>query len=198
MITQDSRHTRNLDGLSGTAFAAVLLAALGIYFLWYVPGIRRAVESGSVPAQGILWLEIHIAVYWISYSLFFTGLVLAVIYFCVRATTRLPWVETATVIAAVLAVIGLITGILYSRPAWGEWWVWDVQHIFVLPATLLLLGISPVAALTRLCSNPNHRNAALMVVLFIAVLLCAGSVLAGFVRSIHPQWFYYELLQPRR
>jgi ABC-type transport system involved in cytochrome c biogenesis permease subunit len=198
MITQDSRHTRNLDGLSGIAFAVVLLAALGIYFLWYVPGIARAVESGSVPAKGILWLEIHIAVYWISYSLFFMGLVLAVIYFCLRATTRLPWVETATVIAAVLAVIGLITGILYSRPAWGVWWVWDVQHTFVLPATLLLLGISPVAALTRLCSNPNHRNAALMVLLFIAVALCAGSVLAGFVRSVHPQWFYNEFLRPQR
>ncbi len=37
MTTQDSGHTRNLDGLSGIAFGAVLLAAPGIYFLWYVP-----------------------------------------------------------------------------------------------------------------------------------------------------------------
>ncbi len=198
MTTQDSGHTRNLDGISGVAYAAVLLGALGIYFLWYAPGIARAVESGSVPAKEILWLEIHIAVYWISYSLFFTGLVLAVIYFFGKATTRLPWVETATVIAAVLAVIGLITGVLFSRPAWGVWWVWDAQHTFVLPATLVLLGISPIAALTRLYPNPGRRNVALMVLLFIAVVLCAGSVLAGFVRSVHPQWFYYEFLQPQR
>jgi hypothetical protein len=96
---------------------------------------------------------------------------LAIIYFLGKATTRFPWIETATVVATVLAVIGLITGILFSRPAWNAWWVWDPKHTVVLLNTLVLLGISPLAAFTRLCSNPVHRNVALIVLLFVAVAL---------------------------
>jgi len=189
MTNQNSRSTRTLDCISAIAFVVALLAALTLNFVFYAPAIAQGVRSDLLPAKEILWLKIHIAVYWISYSLYFTGLLLAIIYFLGKATTRFPWIETATVVATVLAVIGLITGILFSRPAWNAWWVWDPKHTVVLLNTLVLLGISPLVAFTRLCSNPVHRNVALIVLLFVAVALCTGSFLIGFARNIHPQWF---------
>lgn len=189
MTNYDSGNPRNLDAISGIAFAVALLATLGLYFLFYEPAIAQGVRSDVLPAQEILWLEIHIAVYWVSYSLYFTGLLLAIIYFLGKATTRFPWVETATAVATVLAVIGLIAGILFAKPAWNAWWVWDGKHIFILPATLVLLGIAPTVVLSRLYSNPISHNLALIVLLFVAVALCIGSFLIGFARNIHPQWF---------
>jgi ABC-type transport system involved in cytochrome c biogenesis permease subunit len=166
-----------------------LLAALTLYFVFYAPAIAQGVMADVLPAKETLWLEIHIAAYWISYSLYFTGLLLAVIYFLRKATTRFPWIETAIVVATILAVIGLITGILFSKPAWNAWWVWDPKHTIVLLNTLVLAGICPFVALTRLFSKTIDRNMALMVLLFIAVALCTGSFLAGFMRNVHPQWF---------
>jgi heme exporter protein C len=179
-----------MDRISGTAFAAALLAALALYFLFYAPGIAQGIETGTWPGDEVLWLQIHIAAYWVSYILFFTGLLLSVMYFFVKGRPRFPWVETASVVATLLAVTGLITGILFARPAWGVWWVWDAKHTFVLLATLVLLGIAPLAALNRLFANPLHRNLALIVPLFIAVTLCTSSFLIGilFTRIVHPAW----------
>jgi ABC-type transport system involved in cytochrome c biogenesis permease subunit len=197
MANQASGYTRNLDRISGAALAAATLAALALYFLFYAPGIAQGVQAGTWPEDEVLWLQIHIAVYWISYILFLTGLVLAVIYFFAKGRPRFPWVETASVIATFLAIAGLITGMLFARPAWGVWWVWDAKHAFVLLATLVLLGIAPLAALNRLFANPLHRNLALIVPLFIAVTLCASSLLVGilFTRIIHPAWLLGELLR---
>ncbi len=191
MTNRDSGNTRNLDAISGIAFAVALLAALGLYFLFYAPAIAEGIRSNVLPAKEILWLKIHIAVYWISYSLYFMGLILAIIYFLRKITRRFPWIEIVTVLATVLSVIGLITGILFSKPAWNAWWVWDPKHTVVLLNTLVLLGISVLVVLTRLYSNPVHRNAALVVLLYCAVATCTWSFLAGFMRNIHPQWFPY-------
>lgn len=190
MTDRDSGNTRNLDAISAIAFAVALLAALGLYFLFYEPAIAQGVRSDVLPAKAILWLEIHIAVYWISYTLYFTGLILAIIYFLRKTTTRFPWIETATVVATALTVIGLITGILFSKPAWNVWWVWDAKHTVVLLNTLLLIGISLLVTLTRLYSNPVHRNTALIVLMYCAVASCAWSFLIGifFPRIFHPQW----------
>jgi heme exporter protein C len=168
-----------------------LLAALGLYSLFYAPTITQGVRSGSLPASGALWLQLHIAAYSLSYSLFFTGLLLAVTFWLGQSTTRLPWVEAATVVAAFLALLGLLAGMLAAKPMWGGWWVWDAKHTSVLLATVTLVGVSPMAALTRLVSNPSHRQVALVVLLVIAVVACAGSFLVGaaFTRVVHPRWF---------
>jgi hypothetical protein len=190
MTVQDLGHTRFLDRISGAAFAAAALTALALYFLFYAPGIAQGVETGTWPEDEVLWLQIHIAVYWISYILYFTGLVLAGIYFFAKGRPHFAWVETAAVIATLLAVAGLITGMFFARTAWGVWWVWDAKHTFVLLAALILLGITPLAALNRLFANPLHRDVALIIPLFVAVTLCTSSLLIGilFTRIIHPAW----------
>ncbi|HLO33476.1 MAG TPA: cytochrome c biogenesis protein CcsA [Anaerolineales bacterium] len=189
MTNQKSSSSQNLDHLSAAAFAVALVIALGLYFMIYLPAIREGVASDVLLAKEILWLEIHIAVYWISYALYFTGFLLAVVCFLRRATTRFPWLEIATSLATALAIIGLMTGVLFSKPAWNAWWVWDAKHVFVLFNTFILLGISPPVALQRLFLDKSHRNLLSVVLLFIAVAICVGSLLIGFMRNVHPQWF---------
>lgn len=189
MTNQKSSSTQNLDHISAIAFAVALLSSLGLYFIIYSSAINEGVKSDVLPAKAILWLEIHIAVYWISYALYFTGFLLALICFIRKATTRFPWIEIATVSATVLAVIGLITGILFSKPAWNTWWVWDAKHTVVLLNTFLLIAISLLVVLTRLFAKASDRNIYLILLLFATVSLCAGSFLAGFMRNVHPQWF---------
>jgi len=195
MTNQAPRETGTLDNLASIVYAAAILAALGFYFRYYAPGIAEGTRSGTWLAGEVLWLELHIAAYWISYSLYFTGMLLAIICFLRKATTRFPWIETGTIIATILTVFGLITGILFSKPAWNAWWVWDPKHTVALLNVLVLLGISALVALLRPFVKPIDRNMPLTVLLLISVALCTGSILAGFMRNVHPQWFPYMLFQ---
>jgi ABC-type transport system involved in cytochrome c biogenesis permease subunit len=88
-------------------------------------------------------------------------------------------------------MLGLLTGMLAAQSIWGSWWVWDAKHTTALLATLVLIGIALSAVLTRLFSNPVHRQVALSVLLLIAVAVCAGSFLVGvvFPYIVHPRWF---------
>lgn len=195
MINRDSENTRDLNALSGIIFSVTLLAALALYFAFYVPGIVEGVQSGAWPAKEVLWLRMHIAAYWISYALYFAGLLLAATSFFGEATTRFPWIETAMIIATALAIIGFVTGILFSKPAWNVWWVWDAKHIYALFHMIGLLGIALFVALSRLFLTGNSRNLVMTVLLFIAVVTCVGSLLIGYMRNVHPQWFPYILFQ---
>lgn len=186
---QDLRPIRLSDRISGIAFGIALFAAVVLYFLFYAPGISQATESGSLSTQGIVWLKLHITVYWVSYFLYIAGLLLAVILSIRKATTRFPWIEVGTILATVLVVIGFIAGILYSKPAWNAWWVWDPKHVVSLVNTLVLLGIAFLAGFSRIFYKGTNRNIALVVMLFIAVATCVWSLLIGFARNIHPQWF---------
>jgi cytochrome c assembly protein len=189
MANQNSKPMQNLDRISAITVLVALLAALGLYFVFYMPVIAQGVKSTVLPAKEIAWLEIHIAVYWVAYFLYFTGLVLAIIYFLGKGTPRFSWIETITIVATALAVLGLITGVLYSKPAWNVWWFWDAKHVMVLLNTLALVGISVLVMLTKLFSKVLSHNAALIFLLLGAVALCVESFLIGFMRNIHPQWW---------
>lgn len=197
MTDSNSKTTRDLDRTSASVVVMALLASLILYFLFYAPAIVQGVKSDTLSSEGILWLKIHIASYWTSYILLFAGLLLAIVRLACNAATRFPWIETVTITATALAVVGLITGILFSKAAWNAWWVWDAKQIVVLLNTFLLMGISLLILLTRLYSNPLHRSIALIGSLFIASASCVWSFLIGYLfpRIIHPQWFPYVLFR---
>ncbi|HSG42326.1 MAG TPA: cytochrome c biogenesis protein CcsA [Anaerolineales bacterium] len=187
----NSETTRSLDSISVLLIGGALFAAILLYLLFYAPIIARGVESNVASAEGIIWLKAHIVSYWISYFLFFVGLLLAIFHFFGKAAMRFFWIDTITITATILAVVGLITGVLYSKFAWNAWWVWDVKQTVVLLDTLLLVGISFFVVMTRLFSNPLHRKIALVVLLFMALASCIWSFMIEYLfpRIVHPQWF---------
>ena len=196
MINQVSTLGRNLERMTAILLAISTLSASVPYFLFYASDISQSVGAGILPATGIVWLRIHIVVYWISYSLYFMGLFLAVVHFITKSTTRFPWIETATLVATVMAVIGLITGILYAKPAWNTWWIWDAKHTVVLINTISLVIVSPLVVLIRKVPTPMERNGALVILLFAAVSSCVWSLSVGFFfRIVHPQWFPFILFR---
>jgi ABC-type transport system involved in cytochrome c biogenesis permease subunit len=171
-----------------------LIAAQGFYFLFYAQLIA---QSANVSFRGMntLWLTIHIDFFWTSYLLYLISLALAVYLYLKHATTRFPWIEVATMAASVFAVLGLIAGIIFSKPAWGVYWVFDAKHVIVLIAIPVLIGMSVVAMGSRALLGPKPRSIVLIALLTIAVLLCAGSFMAGFFRNMHPQWLVEILLR---
>lgn len=184
--------TSSVERTSALFIGSGLLAAQGLYFLFYAPAIARSANF-SFKGMNTLWLMIHINFYWTAYFLYFVSLALAAYLFVKHATTRLPWVEVATLAASVLAVLGLIVGIIFAKSAWGVYWIFDAKHVAVLLATPVLIGISVVAMVARALLGPIPRNVVLIVLIGTAVVLCAGSFMAGFMRVMHPQWLIQTL-----
>ncbi len=162
-----------------------LIVAQGLYFLFYAPGID---PSAFFREMDTLWLRIHIDFYWTSYFLYFVSLALAAYLLVKHATTRFPWVEAATVAANAFAVLGFVAGIIFSKPAWGVYWVFDAKHVVVLFNIPVLIGISVMAMVARALFKPIPRNLVLIALLSGAVVLCAEQFMAGFMRNMHPQW----------
>lgn len=48
--------------------------------------------------------------------------------------------KNAAPIGAVFALLTLVTGMLWGKPAWGTWWVWDARLTSVLILFIMYLG----------------------------------------------------------
>lgn len=57
-------------------------------------------------------------------------------------------------LAAVLTALGLVTGMLWGRPTWGVYWVWDARLTSTAMLMVLLLGF---LALRRYPVDPDTR-----------------------------------------
>jgi heme exporter protein C len=90
---------------------------------------------------------------------------------------------SAAEIAVLFGLMGLITGPLWGRKAWGVWWQWDVR----LTSALLMELIFIACILVRRFGGPGSEKLAAATALF-------GTAVAPFVyksvdiwRTIHPK-----------
>jgi heme exporter protein C len=90
---------------------------------------------------------------------------------------------SAAEIAVLFGLMGLITGPLWGRKAWGVWWQWDVR----LTSALLMELIFVACLLVRRFGGPGAEKLAAATALF-------GTAVAPFVyksvdiwRTVHPK-----------
>jgi heme exporter protein C len=75
--------------------------------------------------------------------------------------------KAAAPIGAAFTLICLVTGMLWGRPMWGAYWVWDARLTSVLVLFLMYLG---VIALWRTVEDPSRAGRA------AAILTLVGAV----------------------
>lgn len=65
----------------------------------------------------------------------------------VLRTRSLEWDQrnaSALEIGFLMAILGMVTGILFSKVQWGEWWHWDPRQTSFLMVLLILAGAQAV------------------------------------------------------
>jgi heme exporter protein C len=75
--------------------------------------------------------------------------------------------KAAAPIGAAFTFICLVTGMLWGRPMWGTYWVWDARLTSVLVLFLMYLG---VIALWRTVDDPSRAGRA------VAILTLVGAI----------------------
>jgi len=190
MTTTNQAPPTKPDPVSPLLLSIPVVAALSLIFLFYIPGIDRAVNDNQLPGE-VLSLKLHIAAYSLSYCLFVAGLFLTISRIFVRSMTQRYWIEGTVIIATLLAILGLVFGVPASKIMWGSFRVWDIKLVTTIFVTIAFVGISIAVVLTRFISNEKAANVSLLFLFVTAVFLCLAMFLIGrvFGLTIHPQWF---------
>jgi heme exporter protein C len=148
---------RALPPLGG---ATVLAFAFGIYLIGGAPDDYQQGATAKI-------MFIHVPSAWLSMGCW-TLMSLA-------ALGTLVWrhpladvsAKAAAPIGAAFTFICLTTGMLWGRPMWGAYWVWDARLTSVLVLFLMYLG---VIALWRTVDDPSRAGRA------VAILTLVGAI----------------------
>lgn len=110
--------------MKGRSIITAVVAAL-IFFAGYAALFIAPDESTMHEIQRVFYFHLG------SWAAMFTALSIAFVANIAWLVTRRPrwdWLGVASVeVGVVSCSAGLITGVLWGRPAWGIWWTWDAR-----------------------------------------------------------------------
>ncbi len=118
---------------------AVLAGGLGLYLALCVAPADY--QQGEVAR--IMYIHVPAAIF--SSGVYFFMALMSASFLIWRHTLADVLAREAAPIGAVFTFITLITGMLWGKPTWGAYWVWDARLTSVLILELLYIGYLAVA-----------------------------------------------------
>ncbi|HEU0195891.1 MAG TPA: heme ABC transporter permease CcmC [Nevskiaceae bacterium] len=126
--------------------ASVVLLAVGIYSgLVLAPPDYQQGDAFRI-------IYIHVPAAWLSLLIYTVMAVAAFIALVWRLKVAEVAVAAAAPVGASFTALALATGMLWGKPMWGAWWVWDARLTSELVLLFLYLG---VVALNNAISDPR-------------------------------------------
>ncbi len=163
-----------LPALVGVSFL-LMIAALGLVFLW-VP-----TEATMGVVQRVLYFHVPLA--WVAFLAFFVVLVGSILYLRKRDDRWDRLAYSSAEIGVVFTTLNLISGVIWAKPVWGAWWIWDAR----LTTALVLWFFYVAYLLVRSYASETQTRS------FAAVVGIIGFVNVPIVfmairwwRTIHP------------
>jgi heme exporter protein C len=120
------------------AFAAVIAAQL--FAILTSPADR---DMGHL--QKIMY--VHVPGAWMAFIAFFVVFVYSILYMLRKRETDDLIAASAAEVGAVFTGMTLMLGMIWGRPAWGVWWVWDARLTSTLVLFLIFVGYIALRAL---------------------------------------------------
>ncbi len=107
--------------LSFSTLTAIVFMALNL--------LKPEIQSQSLmPALQSFWFVPHVTVYIFSYSLLAVAFLLAVAGLWRRTDRYLPTADTLVYVGAAFLALGMMSGALWAKEAWGHYWNWDPKE----------------------------------------------------------------------
>src|SRR5215204_5263234 len=172
------------------AFAplVVVVAALFVsapYFIAQAP-----YESTMGLIQKIMYFHVPS---WIGmYTAIFVCGIASAIYLFQNNTAADRYAVSAAELAVLFGLMGLVTGPLWGRKAWGVWWEWDVKLTLALVVWLSFVAY----LLLRRFGGPGAEKLAAAVGIFGAINIPFVYYSVNWWRTIHPKTSVVPTLGP--
>lgn len=98
-------------------------------------------------------MYIHVPSAWAAMAVYAACGVAAFTFLVFKHTLGELFMRAALPVGAIATIICLITGMLWGKPMWGAWWVWDARLTSVLVLFFLYIAIT---ALMDAFDNPEQ------------------------------------------
>ncbi|HEX2342212.1 MAG TPA: cytochrome c biogenesis protein CcsA [Vicinamibacterales bacterium] len=171
-------------------FMPCLAAAAGLIVLapWLING--APVESTMGFVQKIFYF--HVPSWMVMFlAAFVCGIASAVYLFSGRpGADRLA--SAAAEVVAVFGLIGLVTGPLWGRKAWGVWWQWDARLTLSLVVWLMFVGY----LLLRRYGGSGANKLAAVLAMFATLNMPFVYWSVNVWRTVHPSTAVVTTLGP--
>jgi heme exporter protein C len=131
--------------LGVVAFAAVIAAQA--YAI-----ITSPAEGDMGHLQKIMY--VHVPAAWMAFISFFVVLVFSVLYMARRSENDDLLAASAAEVGAVFTGHTHSLGMIWGKPAWGVWWVWDARLTSTLVLFLIFVGY---LSLRSFVDDPGQR-----------------------------------------
>ena len=110
------------------SFSAVL-ATVFIVINWLKPEMH---DQSLMPALQSVWFIPHVTVYMFSYSMLGCAFLLALYALKTSREELLPVMDSLVYTGLAFFTIGMLTGSLWAKEAWGDYWSWDPKETWAL------------------------------------------------------------------
>lgn len=161
----------------GCVVAVLFCIALPWALLWAPPD---AVQGNSYRI-----IFVHVPLSFLALGNYLLATVSALIFLVWRTRLSVCTMYAAIQVGAVLCFLVLLSGSIWAKPTWGDWWVWDAR----LSSMLLLFFIHLAVLALR-----ESYGAGMSATRACAVLILIGSVDLVVVHKSVDWW--YSLHQP--
>lgn len=133
------------------AVAATLLLAFGLCdaLLLSPPDYQQS--------EAVRIMYIHVPSAWMAMAIYAACGVAALMFIVWKHTLAELFLRAAMPVGAVATALCLLTGMLWGKPMWGAWWVWDARLTSVLVLMFLYIAI---IALTDAFDRPEQGGLA--------------------------------------
>ena len=141
-------------------------------------------DKGLMPALQSAWFMPHVAVYMFSYALLGVATLLSLYYLVKRNDTILPAIDNLLGGGLALFTVGMLTGALWAKQAWGEYWSWDAKEAWAAATWFVYLG---AIHLRLLRPKATRAFCLLLIVGFLSLQMCWYGVnyLPSAAKSVH-------------
>lgn len=141
-------------------------------------------DKGLMPALQSAWFMPHVAVYMFSYALLGVATLLSLYYLVKRNDTILPAIDNLLGGGLALFTVGMLTGALWAKQAWGEYWSWDAKEAWAAATWFIYLG---AIHLRLLRPKATRAFCLLLIVGVLSLQMCWYGVnyLPSAAKSVH-------------
>ena len=141
-------------------------------------------DKSLMPALQSAWFMPHVAVYMFSYALLGVATLMAIYYLAKHDERVLPAIDNLLGGGLALFTVGMLTGSLWAKQAWGEYWSWDAKEAWAAATWFLYLA---AIHLRLLRPKGVQRFCILLIVAFLSLQMCWYGVnyLPSAEKSIH-------------
>jgi len=162
------------------AFIPLLIATAVVFAAAPVLIAQAPLESTMGLVQKIFYFHVP------SWIAMYAGIAICAVASIIYLVTSRPSADRVAAAAAELVVlfglVGLVTGPLWARKAWGVWWQWDAR----LTIALLLWLIFVAYLVVRKYGGPGAEKLAAAVGLFGTAVSPFVYVSVNIWRTVHP------------